>query len=261
MQYGFVSVYRFWSDGLWARETTGQVFWSFDIRHLLDLVKWYSHIDDFSRKCILSWQLQQGRVCLDPTDLTSGTTSYVSNLKYPVKDFLCLEQVASETRFQNLLLFWWSFSHSISFNHPFTSVTLLTLSRSVVLRWHLGSRADKLWEGADGKDSPGNVANSTHCCSKGEGQHACDVLVMSLLASCSCASQSTSAISDHCYEYMAILTQSFSFGRKFHLSFRKSVAMKDNSPWFVALWNHPKKNWVANRKFFVSLASKHLLRS
>lgn len=181
MQYGFVSVYRFWSDGLRARETTGQVFWSFDIQHLLDLVKWYSHIEGMAERLRIHgfdrWLFQKmhselaasARTCvLGPN--RPDVRNYKLCLKSQVKDFLCLQNVPSETRFQNLLLFWWSFSHSISFNHPFTSVTLLTLSRSVVLRWHLGSRADKLWEGADGQHSPGNVANSTRCGSKGEGQ-------------------------------------------------------------------------------------------
>ena len=123
MQYGFVSVYRFWSDGLRAREITGQVFWSFDIRHLLDLVKWYSHIEGMAERLRIHvfdrWLFQKmhselaasARTCvLGPN--RPDVRNYKLCLKSQVKDFLCLQNVPSETRFQNLLLFWWSFSHS-----------------------------------------------------------------------------------------------------------------------------------------------------
>lgn len=96
--------------------------------------------------------------------------NYKLCLKSQVKDLLCAKRSLQKLVSRICCYFDGPSVIQLSFNHPFTSVTLLTLSRSVVLRWHLGSRADKLWEGADGKHSPGNVANSTRCGSKGEGQ-------------------------------------------------------------------------------------------
>ena len=109
--------------GLAARETTGHFFWRFDIRHLLDLVKWYSHIEGMAERLRIHvfdrWLFQKmhselaasARTCvLGPN--RPDVRNYKLCLKSQVKDFLCLQNVPSETRFQNLLLFWWSFSHS-----------------------------------------------------------------------------------------------------------------------------------------------------
>lgn len=175
MQYGFVSVYRFWSDGLRARFTTGQVFWSFDIRHLLDLVKWYSHIEGMAERLRIhvfdGWLFQKMH-----SELAASARTCVLGPNRPdVRNIASKRFAVCKKSLQKLVSRMCCYFDGpsviqISFNHPFTSVTLLTLSRSVVLRWHLGSRADKLWEGADGKHSPGNVANSTRWSSKGEGQ-------------------------------------------------------------------------------------------
>lgn len=135
--------------------TTGQFFWSFDIRYLLDLVKSYLHIEGMAERLRIHvfdrWLFQKMHselAALARTCVLGPNRPDVRNYK------LCLKSQV-KSAFRNAFPEFVAILMGLqSFNHSFTSVTLLTLSRSVVLRWHLGSRADKLWEGADGKHSP-----------------------------------------------------------------------------------------------------------
>ena len=137
--YELVSVYRFWSDGLRARLTAGQFFWNFDIRHLLDLVKSYSHIEGMAERLRIhvfdTWLFQKmhselaalTKTCVlapnPPDSRELQVMSQISSKRFAV----CAKCPFRDTfpEFAAILMV------IQSMNHPFTFVTLLTLSRSV----------------------------------------------------------------------------------------------------------------------------------